>query len=163
MNSKIKTIFTISIILNLFLAGILIGNCTKGYYDSKFTTKHFNFERTELSPEKQKLLMNKFKEIRKNHKETKKDIFRTKTEIQKILSAKEFNEKLFDEKIEQMHDLHGKAAKTLANTIKELAVEFTPQEREILIKMIEKRHKPRWEKHHPGDHHPPMERRHKEW
>ncbi len=146
MNSKIKLLLTLSIILNFLFAGLLIGNASKSLVHEKDDKNHFLEITKKLPPEKQKLVMAKFDALKSDRDETREKINKTRMEIAEILKAPEFDQKLYDRKISKMHRLYRGKAKKLAKSIKELAVDFTPEERAVLAEMLEKKHKKKWRK-----------------
>lgn len=146
MNTKIKLLLTLSIILNFLFVGLLIGNASKNLIHEKDDKNHFLEITKKLPPEKQKLVMEKFDALKSERDETKAQIYKTRMEIAEILKAPEFDQKLYDKKISKMHRLYRGKAKKLANTIKELAIQFTPEERAVLAEMLEKKHKSKWHK-----------------
>lgn len=146
MNRKIKFLLIISIILNFLFAGLLIGNTSKKIIHDKDHKNHFLEITKKLPPEKQDLVMKRFHNLKNEHEKTKDEIYKTRTEIAEILKAPEFDQKLYDRKISKMHRLYRGKAKKLAKTIKELAVDFTPEERAVLAEMLEKKHKSKWHK-----------------
>lgn len=146
MNNKIKIALTVSIILNFLFAGLLIGNVSKSFLHDKSDHSSFMEMTEKLPPEKQKLFMERIETLKEEHKKVKQDIRNTKKEIADILRAPGFDEQLYEMKISEMHNLYRGKAKNMANTIKELAVQFTPEEREVLAEMLEKKHKKHWRK-----------------
>lgn len=146
MNNKIKIALTVSIILNFLFAGLLIGNVSKSFLHDKSDHSSFMEMTEKLPPEKQKLFMERIETLKEEHKKVKQDIRNTKKEIADILRAPDFDEQLYEMKISEMHNLYRGKAKNMANTIKELAVQFTPEEREVLAEMLEKKHKKHWRK-----------------
>lgn len=147
MNKKIKLLLILSIILNFLFAGLLIGNASKNLVHDKDDKSHFLEITKKLPPEKQKLVMEKFDELKSDRDETRKKIYETRMEIAQILKAPEFDQRLYDRKISKMHRLYRGKAKKLAKAIKELAVDFTPEERAVLAEMLEKKNKRKWQKH----------------
>ncbi|NIU85905.1 MAG: hypothetical protein GWN11_03950, partial [Candidatus Dadabacteria bacterium] len=70
---------------------------------------------------------------------TKRKIHKLRKEIAQVVSASEFDEQLFNEKVSELHDLHGEMARSLAEVTKNLAVKFTPEERRMLAEILKKR------------------------
>lgn len=144
MNNKIKIALTVSVILNFLLAGLLIGNVSKTLFHDKDKYDHFKEMTEKLPGDKQQMVMGRIKSMKEDHKVVKEEIHKTKKEIADILRAPEFDEEMYDKKILEMHNLYRGKARNMANTIKELARDLTPGEREVLAEMIEKKHKKHW-------------------
>ena len=149
MSNKIKILLIVSVLLNFLLIGITIGYVGKERLHKPVAKKHFP-EIFELSPEKQEIVKKKMRQLRKETKPTRKKIRSVKAELREILVGEEFDENLYNNKVDELHELHGKMAKSLAVAIREIAPNFTPEEREILAKLLKKkdgRH------HKKGPHH----------
>ncbi|MGH7884899.1 MAG: periplasmic heavy metal sensor [Thermodesulfobacteriota bacterium] len=146
MNKKIKFLLIISIILNFLFGGLLIGDISKSYINKQSMKSHFEEITKNLPPEKQKNILKKIQKLKSDHWKNKDEIFRKRMEIAEVLKAAEFNEALYDKKVTEMHDLYREKAKNLAESIKELATQFSPEERAVLAEMFEKKHKGEWNK-----------------
>ena len=70
-----------------------------------------------------------------------KKIKETKSELIDIIKAPEFNEAQYDRKVNELHGLYREMAVSLAQSIKELAKSFNPEERAVLSQFLNKRHK----------------------
>lgn len=146
MNDKIKLVLTVSVILNFLMIGLLIGDISKSLFLKEDKYDHFKEMTEKLPDDKMQMVMERIKSMKEDHKMVKEEILNTKKQIADILRAPEFNEEMYDKKILEMHNLYRGKARNMANTIKELARELTPEEREVLAQMIEKRHKKHWKK-----------------
>ena len=141
MTSNIKIILTVSVILNFLLVGLVVGSFSTRYM-YKWGMKNYYPETVENLPEdKQQLVYKKMDLLYSQKKEYWKKIRKTKSELIDIIKAPVFNEVLYDQKVNELHNLYREMAISLAQSIKELARSFTPQERVILSEFLNKRHK----------------------
>lgn len=147
MSSKIKFILIISIILNFLFAGLLIGHYSKSYMHGYDKHQSFSEFADKLPPEKKEIVMKRMEEVREEKREIKKQIEQVKQELRDIISAPQFDEQLYDQKVNEMHELYRSKAKKIAAVIKEMAKNFTPEEREMLTEFLENR-KHRYKKMH---------------
>lgn len=139
MSNKIKILLAVSVLLNFLLVGISIGHMGK-HRMYKRGIKHNFTEYSDLSPEKQNLIMDQMSELRKQNRPVRKEINKVRNDIADILQSPEFDENLYNQKVDELHELHGKMAKSLAESVKELANQLSPEEREFLSQMLRKKH-----------------------
>lgn len=140
MTSNIKIILAVSIILNFLLIGLILGSFSTRFMH-KWGTKDYYPQMVEKLPEdKQELVYQKMDKLYRQKKEHWKKIQKTKSELRDIIKAPEFSETLYDQKINELHGLYRDMAVNLAQSIKELARDFTPEERAVLSEFLNKRH-----------------------
>lgn len=141
MTSNIKIILAVSIILNFLFIGLLVGSFSTRYM-YKWGMKNYYPETVENLPEyKQELVYEKMDELYRQKSEHWKKIRKTKSELINIIKAPVFNEALYDQKVNELHSLYRDMAVSLAQSIKELARGFTPEERAVLSEFLNKRHR----------------------
>ncbi len=151
MTSNIKIVLAISIILNFLFIGLLVGSFSTRYM-YKWGMKHYYPEMSEnLSEEKQELVYGKMDELYKKKGEYRERIRKTRSELINIIKAPEFNEALYDNKVNELHGLYREMAVNLAQSIKELARGFTPEERAVLSQFLNKRHSKEMQRKFDGD------------
>jgi len=139
MSKRLKIILFISIIVNVMLIGVVIGHFSTRFLAKKHFKDHFPEISTELPAEKQEMLMDAMMKLHKESRSTKRKIRRVRKQIVEILTAPEFDEKLYDEKVEELHNLHGEMAKGLSEVTKKLAFKFTPSERRVLAEVLKRK------------------------
>ena len=139
MSRNIKILLLLSIIINVLLVGVVIGHFSTKYMAKKHFKGHFPKVGKVLPPEKQEMLTDAMMKHHKESGKTKRKIHKVREEIVKILAAPEFNEQLYDEKVEELHNLHGEMAKGLSEVTKKLAVKFTPEERRVLAEILKRK------------------------
>ena len=139
MSKRLKIILFISIIINVLLIGVVIGHFSTRFLAKKHFKDHFPEISTELPAEKQEMLMDAMMKLHKESRNTKRKIRRVRKEIVKVLTAPEFDEQLYDKKVQELHNLHGEMAKGLSDVTKKLAVKFTPSERRVLAEIIKRK------------------------
>jgi uncharacterized membrane protein len=141
MSSKIKLILAVSIVLNFLFIGLIVGSYSTRYM-YKWGMRHYSPEIIENLPkDKQDLVISKMEQLYKVKRENWKKIRKTKSELISIIKAPEFNENLYDQKVNELHSLYREMAVSLAQSIKDLAREFNPEERAVLSQFLNKRHR----------------------
>ncbi len=146
MSKTLKIILVLSILLNVLFAGVIIGHVsTKAY---KYGGRHHGFWKAMagLPEDKKELLKDKMQEMRREGKATRKAIHDKRAELIGVLTAPEFDETLFDQKVEELHEIHGQMAKNLAEATKELAKKFNQEERKALGVLLKRhpKHRGHW-------------------
>lgn len=141
MNSKVKIIVAVSIILNFLFIGIILGSFSTRYVYKWGMRQHYPEIVENLPADKQELVYNEMDKLHKEKRDHWKKIRKTRSELINIIKAPEFNEDLYDKKVDELHNLYREMAVNLAQSIKELARDFTPEERAVLSQFLNKRHR----------------------
>lgn len=154
MNKKIKTVCTLSVLLNVFLVGLVIGGFSRDFnqaFDqgiSRETNKDFSHEEkiksraeTELNefadmlPESERQDFKKsFKKLSDNNEQIRQQIRSIRRDIAIIFNTEPFDEELFHEKTRQMHDLRGKQMHESSEVIAKVAAQMSLEQRKRLNK-----------------------------
>ena len=140
MNSTIKLILIISIILNFLFAGLVIGNYSGSYVKRWDRENSFRKFARELPADRREMVIKKMGEIRDENIQIRKQIDEVKEQLIDIIESPRFDAALYDRKVNEMHELYRKKARNIATAIKDMAEDFTPEEREKLGDFLEKRH-----------------------
>ncbi len=139
MSKTLKIIFAASIILNILLAGVVIGTYSHGFR-MKFSMRHDIDETLKDFPaDKRTLVTGAMESLRESTKETKKEIRERRREVLEILSAPEFDPALYDKKVAELHALMDRLGNEFAGTARDLALNLDQDERKALAEAIMKR------------------------
>ena len=97
MSKKIKILFTISVLLNVILIGLVAGHSVKRWSDHPM-------ERAmkEMSPEGRHIVARKLQSAFRYGRDEMKKMRATKKELKNILMAEEFDAEAFEEAAEKM-------------------------------------------------------------
>lgn len=133
MSRAKKVIFTISILGNLFLIGIVGGHIYKSSAPKLEAWKEL---RKDLSPETRDLVRQKFRESRKGVAEIVRDIRQKKKELETIIIAEEFSPEEYDRVAGELSTLGLSVAEHKLQMFKELAMELSQEERVKVSKKI---------------------------
>lgn len=139
MSHKMKVLLTVSLALNILLAGIFIGQFSKDFMKYREWEKDIEKSVGKLPPDKAKLVKEALWTLKNETRETKKEIRKTRGNISKILVAPEFNEADFDKEIKKLHELQGRIMSYFAEATKELASQFNRDERRIISDLLQNR------------------------
>lgn len=136
MNKRMKVIFTLSVVLNVLLIGVVAGHIGQKYKQSPW-------EGASLSEEGQQKARAAFHEFTP----LKKDIWAKKREMNDLLLAGEFDEAAYDAlaleaaQLKQEMDLKRSAA------MKGVLIDLSPEERKAFIEHMSKRIEKRIKRH----------------
>ncbi len=103
---------------------------------------------SQLPEEKEMLFHKTMREVRAKNAGVRQEIRQIHKELKDIFVASEFNESLFQKKMERIYSLKEKARKARESAIVTLAKKFTQEERKILVRLIP--HKGMHRGHGPG-------------
>jgi len=151
MSNKIKILLTVSLVLNFLFIGILIGQFSSEFM--KYRNYRAETKRSiEKLPEEKAMMLKQTR--RKLHKETKglrKEIRNSRKNIYKIITAPTFDENSYDSEVKKLHELSGQIMSYLTEATKELAADFTMEEREVIAEILRQREfRPHHRGHRPG-------------
>jgi uncharacterized membrane protein len=93
----------------------------------------------QLPPDKEILLHKTMREVREATMNIHEQIRELRAEIRGILTAPEFNEALFLERMRKLQDLHKMESEAMDKAVAKLANQFTAEERKILAEVISRR------------------------
>jgi len=124
---------------------VAISFCSIGYaYDGKGSgmrqPRHDLL--SQLPADKEMLFHQTMREVREKTVGIRQQIKELKTEIKNILTAPEFDDDLFLEKIKNIQKLHIMMKEARNEAIVKLAKQFTQEEREILAELFPQKHRP---------------------
>jgi uncharacterized membrane protein len=98
---------------------------------------------SQLPADKEMLFHQTMREVREKTSGIHQQIKGLKAEIKNILTAPEFNDALFLEKMKSIQELHITMKEVRNEAIVKLAKQFTQEEREILAELIPQKHRHR--------------------
>lgn len=142
-----KVILTVSVLLNLFFLALVGGHFLKRSGGGEHRPS------IELaSGESQSLVKQSMKKMRLQSKEMHKESRALRREMQKIMSADDFDAKAYVETSEQLRDVQGKMHALFSSSMLELAEKLPVEDRKNLSKKLI-RGNPMYHKKHRGKSH----------
>ncbi len=141
MSRKIKILVVASMVLNVLLAGVIIGNLT--HQMGRWSA--FRNDRAlaaKLPPEKYKLFTEIMGGARSECKQIRKQIRETRAQTLGILMAAEFDEQSFQREAARLRDLRGQVSDRMAGATLQLARQFDSEERRLLGRYLERPPRP---------------------
>ena len=136
MSKKVKILVVASVVLNVLLAGVIIGHMAQmGRWSG---SKQDQALAAKLPPEKFKLFTEVMGGARSECKQIRKQIRETREQTLNILTASEFDEQSFQREVDKLHELRGQVTDRVAEATLVLAKQFSPEERQLLGEYLER-------------------------
>lgn len=129
MSKGLKIFLAVSVLLNVLLAGILIGAFSHTMlWRMEKGKRAFMFARS-LPPAKRDMLLESMMKMKNESRETRKKIRKARDEVIDAFSAPEFDPERFDSSVAALHALMRELTDEIAGETKKIALELSPEER----------------------------------
>jgi uncharacterized membrane protein len=134
MTAKFKSIFTVSILLNVLLFGALAGVTADRFMHrpwEKMLSK-------DLTPETQNVMARTFQKSHEQIKGSYEEMQKAREDMAAAFSASTFDANAYEEAVKRMNKARAKVMDQRFETMKELAAELPQDERKKMAKQIAK-------------------------
>ena len=137
MTKAVKLAFLASLVLNLLLLGVILGQLPRGLEPTPPTRQQRMEEGLKKLPEPaQSRLREKFAQIRASADPLRQQIDDARAETLRLLSADPFDEAAYDRQVNKIDELRGEMFKRMGQNFKQTAKELSPQERRMLADLL---------------------------
>ena len=136
MNKKIKILIFSSLLLNVLLAGVVIGDMSHRFHKEYFVRKSVKEFTSKLPADKAALFLETVERVHLNNQDAYNQIREARKEAMRLLSAPEFDESAYRLQVEKIHELRSLMKRRLANATIELAKQFNQKERKALAQHL---------------------------
>jgi uncharacterized membrane protein len=136
MSKKVKILIFSSLLLNVLLAGIIIGDVSHRFHKEYFVRKTVKEFASKLPGDKAALFLETVKRVHLNNQDEYNEIREARKEAMKLLSAPEFDESAYRLQIEKIDNLRSLMKRRLADATIELARQFNQEERSALAQHL---------------------------
>jgi uncharacterized membrane protein len=136
MNRTLKFLFLVSIILNVLLVGVLMGQLPSRLERGSFREQRMEQALKDLPQATQTRLREKFKQMRAAGDPLRDQLRAAREETLGILSAESFDEAAYDRQIGKIDELQLQRFKKIGLVVKEIAKELPPEERRIFAQIL---------------------------
>jgi uncharacterized membrane protein len=136
MSKKIKILMFSSLLLNVLLAGVVIGDMSHRFHKEYFVRKSVKEFASKLPADKAALFLKTVERVHQNNRDEYNQIREARKEAMKRLSAPEFDEANYRLQIEKIHELRSLMKRRLADATIELAKQFNQKERKALAQHL---------------------------
>jgi uncharacterized membrane protein len=137
MTKAVKLAFLASLVLNLLLLGVLLGQVPRGLEVTPPTRQQRMEEALKKVPEPtQSRFREKFAQIRTSSGPLRQQIDEARAETLRLLSAEPFDEAAYDRQVSKIEELRGAMFKRMGQSMKQTAKELSPEERRMLADLL---------------------------
>lgn len=153
MNQKIKLFVIGSVLLNILLAGVILGHLSHRLGMPPRPPFAEPPELSQLPKDKQLMFRAAMEGAREKAEDTRRKTRALKKEMEAILSAEPFDKAAYEAKVKKVIALHEQRKQYFADAVAGLAQKFTQSERKVLAKIVRRPppppHPPRGMEGHP--------------
>lgn len=153
MSKEMKVLTIGSLLLNVLLIGVIIGDMSHRLRREDFFGRHAPELASKLPEDKAELFRETVERVHLDNKDVHKQIREARERAMKILTAPEFDEAAYRVKVDKIHELKGFMKRRLADATVELARQFDQEERKVLAHHLRRPPRP------PRDSRPPRHAR----
>jgi uncharacterized membrane protein len=137
MTKALKLAFLASLVLNLLLLGVILGQVPRGLEATPPTRQQRMEEALKKVPEPtQSRFREKFAQIRASSDPLRQQIDEARAETLRLLAAERFDETAYDRQVSKIEELRGEMFKRMGQDFKQTAKEFSPEERRMLAELL---------------------------
>jgi uncharacterized membrane protein len=137
MTKTVKLAFLASLVLNLLLLGVILGQVPRGLEPTPPTRQQRMEEALKKVPEPaQSRFRDKFAQMRASTDPLRRQIDEARGETLRLLSADPFDEAAYDRQVSKIEELRAEMFKRMGQKFKETATEFSPEERRMLADVL---------------------------
>jgi uncharacterized membrane protein len=136
MNRTLKLLFLVSIVLNVLLVGVLMGQLSRRLERGSVREQRVEQALRDLPQPTQTRLREKFKQMRAAGDPLREQLRIAREETLGILSADPFDEAAYDRQVSKIDDLQLQLFKKMGQVVKEVAKELSPEERRIFAQIL---------------------------
>ena len=136
MSKKVKILIFSSLLLNVLLAGVIIGDVSHRFHKEYFVQKSLKEFASKLPGDKAALFLETVKRVHLNNQDAYNEIREARNKAMMLLSAPEFDESAYRLQIEKIDKLRSLMKRRLAEATVELARQFNQKERSALAQNL---------------------------
>ncbi len=138
MNAKLKFTFLASLLVNVFLLGVLLGELPRRFDEGVSREDRMEKEIEKLPEPLRVRFRREMERMREGNEQLRNQIQEAREEALRTLIAEPFDGTAYDRQVSKIHDLYGQRAKRMAELIKEVAKDLPPEQRQLLAKVLKR-------------------------
>ena len=136
MSKTAKLIFVASLVLNLLLLGVLLGQVPRASTAPPGRQQRMDEALKKLPEPVQSRFRDKFAEIRAAGDPQRRQIDEARAETLRLLGTEPFDEAAYDRQLRRIEELRAEMFKSMGQLIKQTAKELSPEERRMLADVL---------------------------
>ena len=129
MNTKIKSAFIISLVLNVLLLGIFFGTLSPGFGRESSRRERLGAEIEKLPEPARSRFRDKMAQLRSADDPLREQMRQARNQAIELLVAESFDEAAYDGQLVKINQLRGQMSKRVADDLKQLMRGLPPDQR----------------------------------
>ena len=138
MNTKLKSAFIGSIILNVLLLGIFFGTLSPGFGRESSRRERLTAEIEKLPEPARSRFRDKMAQIRSADDPSREQMRQARNQAIELLVAEPFDEAAYDAQLVKINQLRGQMSKRVADDLKQLVRGLPPDQRGAVGDMLKR-------------------------
>ncbi|MGH7960716.1 MAG: periplasmic heavy metal sensor [Candidatus Binatia bacterium] len=138
MNRKLQFAFLVSLLVNVFLIGVLLGELPHHFNERVSREERMEKALKELPEPLQTQLREKMGRMREGSESIRKQIQEAREEAIRILITEPFDGTAYDRQVSTIHELYGQRSKRMAEVVKEVAKDVSLEHRQALAEVLKR-------------------------
>ena len=138
MNTKLKSAFIVSIILNVLLLGIFFGRLSPGFGRESSRRERLTAEIEKLPEPARRRFRDKMAQLRAADDPLREQMRQARNQAIDLLVAEPMDEAAYDKQLIQISQLRGQISKRVADDLKELVRGLPPEQRAAVGEVLKR-------------------------
>lgn len=138
MNTKLKLAFLASILANVLLAGVFLGELPRRFDGGSSRQQQMDKALQDFPAPMQARFREKIDHMRKDVEPIRDRMREAREAAIRILIAEPFDEGAYDRQIDTINDLRVRMTQRMAVSFKEAALDLPPERRSVLAEMLKR-------------------------
>jgi uncharacterized membrane protein len=138
MNTKLKSAFIVSIILNVLLLGIFFGTLSPGFGRESSRRERLTAEIEKLPEPARSRFRDKMAQLRAADDPLREQMRQARNQAIDLLVAEPLDEAAYDKQLIQISQLRGKISQRVADDLKELVRGLPPEQRAAVGEVLKR-------------------------
>jgi uncharacterized membrane protein len=138
MNTKLKSAFIVSIILNVLLLGISFGTLSPGFGRESSRRERLTAEIEKLPEPARSRFRDKMAQLRAGHDPLREQMRQARNQAIDLLVAEPLDEAAYDKQLIQISQLRAQISKRVADDLKELVRGLPPEQRAAVGEVLKR-------------------------
>jgi len=138
MSTKLKLAFLASIVVNVLLIGVIVGQLPRRFDRDSSRQERMEKALKGLPEPAQARFREKIERMRKEGEPMRDQIRQGRDEAIRILTAEPFDEAAYDRQVSKINELRVQWSKRMAESFKQFAKELPSDQRHVLAEMLKR-------------------------
>ena len=136
MSKAAKLTFVASLVLNLLLLGVMLGQVPRASTPAPGRQQRMEEALNKVPEPTRSRFRDKFAEIRATSDPLRRQIDEARAETLRLLSTEPFDEAAYDRQVRKIEELRAEMFKNMGQLIRQTARELSPEERRMLADVL---------------------------